>query len=400
MRKIINVVLIMIIVSTSVYMYWEKSKDTQKQAMVACVDEYKMLSQYFSKNYISDIDEERISDTDEENDSLATDYMGYVKKENINNINDNKTKEDKRDKKVKDEVIKDNKQINKSTNENEKNEKDAISTYILDADNNIAPANKDKIEYLIKSQDSDYLKNNFFMIDSTTSVTKTMMNAKNLLESDVTIEKNPNEPQILIYHTHSTEKYVDSASGVVDDTVVGVGEYLKKLLEQQGYNVIHDTTSYDLIDGQWNRKAYETALIGLQKKLDENPSIKVTIDLHRDAGGEKEVTTIDGKNVAKIMFFNGVSRTKTGNRASLINENLQMNLSFSLQLLINAMAMYDDFAKKTYIKGYRYNLHLRERSMLIEVGNDKNTIEEAKNAMEPFSKILVSTLEGKIDLME
>ena len=78
------------------------------------------------------------------------------------------------------------------------------------------------------------------------------------------------------------------------------------------------------------------------------------------------------------MFFNGISRSSTGPRKYLQNNNLTDNLSFSLQLKLKAMEMYPDFAKPIYIKGYRYNLHLAKRCLLIELGNQNNTLEEAK----------------------
>ena len=110
--------------------------------------------------------------------------------------------------------------------------------------------------------------------------------------------------------------------------------------------------------------------------------------LHRNSGEKKAIAQINGENVAKVMFFNGVSRTKTGTRTSLYNENLSSNLAFSLQLQMKSMEKYPGFSEKIYIKGYRYNLHIAPKAMLIEVGNDKNTVEEAKKAMVPFSEIL------------
>lgn len=250
----------------------------------------------------------------------------------------------------------------------------------------------EKVEKLLKEMDNDYLKKNFYTLDSSTSVTDDLLNAKQLLNKDVTIMKNSDKPQILLYHTHSHEKYSDSAMSVADDTVIGVGNVLDELLTERGYNVIHDTTSYDVVDGKWNRNAYETALKSLKKILSDNKSIKVTIDIHRNSGSEKEVTTINGVKTARIMFFNGVSRTRTGTRTMLSNPNLKGNLAFSLKCQISAMTNYPSLCKNIYIKGYRYNLHLVERAMLVEVGNDKNTVEEAKNAMEPLADILDDVL--------
>ena len=89
------------------------------------------------------------------------------------------------------------------------------------------------------------------------------------------------------------------------------------------------------------------------------------------------------------MFFNGLSRTTTnGNIAYLANPNLADNLAFSFQLKLAAEEYYPGFARATYLKGYRYNLHYRPRSLLVEVGAQTNTYEEAVNAMEPLADII------------
>lgn len=256
--------------------------------------------------------------------------------------------------------------------------------------------NKKIIEILKNEKKSSFLINNFFTVDATTSVTEEMMNPTKLLDYNVAInEEDKKKSIILIYHTHSSETYSDSVKGKRSDTVVGVGDYLTKLLEEKGYIVIHDTTVYDVKNGQWNRESYDTALPNLKKYIKDNPGIIVTIDLHRNSGREKVVTTMNGVNVAQIMLFNGVSRNKNGGRAGLENPNLQGNLAFSLRLLMCSMDKYPDFAKKTYIKGYRYNLHLVPRALLVEVGNDKNTVAEAKAAMVPFADMLDEVLMGK-----
>ena len=134
-----------------------------------------------------------------------------------------------------------------------------------------------------------------------------------------------------------------------------------------------------------------------EKIRKENPDIKVMIDLHRDAVGKGKhtYTTINGKKCAIVMFFNGMSRNKTGQIEYLTNPNLQGNLAFSLQLKCKAMEYFDGFTKPIYLKGYRYNLHLEKRSLLIELGNENNTIGEAKNAAAPIADILDKVLSGQ-----
>lgn len=255
------------------------------------------------------------------------------------------------------------------------------------------------LEKLRTTLDTEYLWNHFYIVDSTTSVKKSLFPVKELLERDMTMKKKNGKKQILIYHTHGASEYFsDSKNGNIEDSVVGVGDELTKELEKLGYGVIHDRTRYDLINGNLDRSlAYNEALDGIKKILAENPEVKVVIDLHRDSVGKGKhtYTTINGKRSAIVMFFNGLSRTRSGPIPYLENLNLQGNLAFSLQLKCKAMEYYDGFTKPIYLKGYRYNLHLQERSLLIELGNENNTVEEAKNAAAPLADILHKVLSGQ-----
>jgi len=119
------------------------------------------------------------------------------------------------------------------------------------------------------------------------------------------------------------------------------------------------------------------------------------IDLHRDGVPEttRLVTEIDGKSTAKLMFFNGLSKTTSqGELAYLANSNLASNLAFSFQMQLAAKEYYPGLTRPIYLKGYRYNMHLCPKSMLIEVGAQTNTFEEAKNSMEPLTDILAKVL--------
>lgn len=253
------------------------------------------------------------------------------------------------------------------------------------------------VEKLRNTLDTTYLWNKFYIIDSTTSVKKDMFDVKKLLEKDLKLPKKKGKKQILIYHTHGASEHFSDSSDKIEDSVVGVGTELTKELEKRGYGVYHDMTRYDWINGKLDRSlAYNKALDGIQKIRKENPDIKVIIDLHRDSVGKGKhtYTTIQGKKSAIVMFFNGLSRKKTGPIDYLQNPNLQGNLAFSLQMKCKAMEYYDGFTKPIYLKGYRYNLHLEERSLLIELGNENNTVEEAKNAAAPLADVLDKVLSG------
>lgn len=246
---------------------------------------------------------------------------------------------------------------------------------------------------LEKLNDFDYLIQNFYTVDSTTTITSSQLNAQTLLNKDCTIQKRTDgEPQILIYHTHASEGYSDSTAGDLSTTVVGVGERLTQILEETyGYQVLHDTGVYDTERDQ----AYSVAAPYIQQILSDHPSIEVVIDLHRDgvADTTRLVTEQNGVQMAQIMFFNGLSRTTAmGDISYLPNPYIEDNLAFSLQMQVVSSQLYPDFARKIYLKGYRYNLHFCPRSMLVEVGAQTNTLEEAMNAMEPLARILDQVL--------
>ncbi len=245
-------------------------------------------------------------------------------------------------------------------------------------------------------RDFDYLLSNFYIVDSTTMIGPDQLNADDLLGRSMKIDKSTGGPKILIFHTHSQEEFVDSTPGDPSTSIVGVGEYLTKLLNDKGIETIHDTGVYDIIDGQLDRSnAYENAEASVRPILEANPTIEVAIDLHRDgvAEGTHLVTEVNGKQTAKIMYFNGLSRTKTnGDIAYLYNPYIQDNLAFSLQMELASESMYPGFARRIYLRGYRYNLHLVPKSLLIEAGAQTNTVEEMMNAME----VLANTLEHVI----
>lgn len=252
---------------------------------------------------------------------------------------------------------------------------------------------------------SDFLLSKIFVVDGNTSMTKEELDIGNLLDTDLTVEGlkqtgEKREYKVLIYHTHGSESFADSREGKKEDTIVGVGSYLTKILEEQyGIAVYHDETAYDVIDGVLDRsKAYENAYNNVSKILKENPSIEVVIDLHRDGVDEEThlVTEVNGKRTAKIMFLNGVSRSNmNGEIDYLKNPNKLSNLAFSFQMYLAGKEHYGDYVRKIYVRSLRYNLHLLPRTALIEVGAQNNTLEEEKNAMEPLAAILDKVLSKK-----
>lgn len=245
-------------------------------------------------------------------------------------------------------------------------------------------------------QDYETLVKKFYTVDRNTMAGRDQLAADKFMEKNMSISKEGEAPQILIYHTHSQEAFADSVPGDKSTTIVGVGDYLTEVLTSRyGYKVLHHTGEYDV---KARDDAYSVALPAVEQVLAENPSIQVIIDLHRDEMAEETrlVMDLDGRPTARFMFFNGLSRTKkTGNISYLENENLEDNLAFSFQMQLKAAQYYPGLTRKIYLKGYRYNMHLRPKTLLVELGAQNNTVEEAMNACDPLAHILDMVLSGQ-----
>lgn len=252
-----------------------------------------------------------------------------------------------------------------------------------------------------KLRDYEYLMSHFYTVDSSTMADANLINADRLLGKNMKLNSNSNEeaagPKVLIYHTHSQEQFKDSVPGDANTSIVGMGTYLTDLLNQKyGIETYHHTGVYDLVNGKLDRsKAYQLAEPDVQKILKDNPSIEVVIDLHRDgvAEGTHLVTEVDGRQTAQIMFFNGLSRTRAnGNISYLPNPYLEDNLAFSLQMEIAAAKYYPGFARHIFLRAYRYNMHFKPKTLLVEAGAQTNTVEEMRNAMELLAELLHQVL--------
>lgn len=247
--------------------------------------------------------------------------------------------------------------------------------------------------------DFEYLVSNFYTVDSVTYINLSELNASELLGKDLRIDLSTGGSKILIYHTHSQETFADSDNNP-STSIVGIGRYLTEILNNK-YKIptMHHEGVYDLINGKLDRsEAYEFAKPEVEQILAENPSIEVVIDLHRDGVADTThlVTEINGKPTAQIMFFNGLSRTRVnGDLAGMANPYLQDNLAFSLQMKIAAETKYPGFARRNYLRGYKYNMDLMPRMLLIEAGAQTNTVEEMRNAMEVLADLLNSVLTGR-----
>lgn len=247
-----------------------------------------------------------------------------------------------------------------------------------------------------------YLKKNIYTVAAITDISEGDIDPQKFLDMDFSLDTKEKGPKVLIFHTHSHEEYSDSNMELgLDEGVVGVGEHLKQILEDDyGIETMHCTERFDYVDSKMTTTgAYERMEPVIEKILKDNPSIEIAIDLHRDGLQDESihlVSNIDGKQTAQVMFFNGLSRVYEGDQLvpteGLENPNLEQNLAFSFNMKYVADEMYSGFARKSYLNAYRYSLNMLPKSLLVEVGAQNNTKEEAQNAMEPLAKILVTVL--------
>ena len=348
---------------------------------------------YFTEEKVQEAWLEMDSETLAEIGKRNREYLGKIELEEKKREEEKRKEERKAERKAE---RKEKKEEGEKTEENTKSEeKNGKSQEVINSvlPHPILDLSRDKLS------DYDYLMNNFYIVDENTDASAVKIDAAEFLAEDFSLSHGPLEPQILIYHSHSQETFSDSREGEEEDTIVGVGNYLTNLLrEKYGYQVIHVKEAFDMMSGELDRsKAYDYACEYMENVLKENPSVEVLIDLHRDGIPENRrlVTEINGKATAQVLFYNGLSYTNSQGAVSYLpNPYIQDNLAFSFQLEYQAALYYPEFYRGIYLAGLRYNLHLRKRALLLEAGAQTNTVQEVKNAMEPFADILNRVLKG------
>ncbi len=210
-------------------------------------------------------------------------------------------------------------------------------------------------------------------------------------------------PQILIYHTHTREAYrqtdVDVYSEVGEwqtldgaHSVVAVGDILKAELESYGFSVIHDTT--DHVPPKQST-AYSRSLQTMLDYKQQYPSLKVFIDLHRDAygdleAGSKDYVTIEGKECARLMFVVGTGENYDGKE----KPNYESNYKLAQAVTGELENICEGFTRPIRVKPGRYNQQVSDMCLLIEDGHNANTLEQAKNSIRYFAQALSRVLES------
>lgn len=223
-------------------------------------------------------------------------------------------------------------------------------------------------------------------------------NLQSMLDNPKRITADSNEPVVLIYHTHATEAYTQSGTNTytpsgeartldTNQNMVRVGEELCRVLESRGIKTIHLT---DLNDYPSYNGSYGASLKNVKAALEQYPSVKMTIDIHRDAilnadGTPKKLTTdINGKTAAQMMLVMGTDAS------GLAFDDWEEHLGYAVTLQRELDAAYPNLMRSINLRKQRFNLHLTSGSMLLEVGTSGNTLEEAIYSIQLFGDTLAT----------
>lgn len=210
-----------------------------------------------------------------------------------------------------------------------------------------------------------------------------------------------NSPQVLIYHTHTSEMYLGRAvptsqsslahykfRNLADPTITGVmavGRHLSNALNSLGISTVHETRIHTLPS---INNSYGNSEKTVREILSKRKDFQMVIDLHRDAGVPNPSLTINGRSVARLAIVVG-----TAERIPLAHPNFQENLDFATKIKNVCDEMYPGLMRPLQVqKDARYNQHLHPRSLIIELGSVENTVEEALLAAELLASVLVRVL--------
>lgn len=206
-----------------------------------------------------------------------------------------------------------------------------------------------------------------------------------LLSAKLPVSLTKKGPQVLILHTHGSESYTPDAEynytpsdndRTLDTNfnVVRVGDEITNILNERGIETVHVR---DIFDSPSYNGAYTRSLNAISEQLKKHPSIKIVIDVHRDAMISKDgtkyktVADIDGKTAAQLMFVSG------SDAGGLVHDNWKKNLSFHAKLQEKMNSKYPGIMRPIIVRDQRFNQHVSVGSMLLEVGTSGNTLGEA-----------------------
>lgn len=209
------------------------------------------------------------------------------------------------------------------------------------------------------------------------------INTAEFLNAPTSFKISADSPSVLIVHTHASESYTPSTaynyvqSGNyrtqdVKYNMIRIGDEIAKYLKGEGINVIHDKTINDY--PSYNSSYNKTESV-IKENIKKYPSICIVLDIHRDAVGDDEngvkfTSAVNGEKAAQAMIVCGTDQ-------NLENPNWRQNLSFALKIQQYFESEYPTFLRPLNLRRERFNMHITTGSLLIEVGTNSNTMDEA-----------------------
>lgn len=223
-----------------------------------------------------------------------------------------------------------------------------------------------------------------------------------LLQKSLSWDLQSGEPAVLIVHSHGSESYTktlgqsykESASYRTLDcgyNMVAVGDALQKLLEEAGITVLHDRTLHDY--PSYN-DSYENSREAAQEYLKQYPSIKMVLDLHRDAALNADGTqyatqaTVGGVSAAQLMLVVGT------NASGRYHPNWQENLATALKLQVLMENACPGITRPVVLRAQRFNHDLAPGAMIVEVGTAGNTLAQAMASVPVLAQAIIALAHG------
>ena len=222
-----------------------------------------------------------------------------------------------------------------------------------------------------------------------------------LLEAPLDWALADGQPRVLILHTHATESYTPSPGEDYPETsdyrtldegynMLSIGDRVAQILEAAGISVIHDRTLHDY--PSYNG-SYLDAREAMESYLEQYPSIRLVLDLHRDAAedGDGQMDTsaqVNGAESAQVMLVVGTDE------GGLEHPQWQDNLSLALKLGVQLERLYPGICRPISLRTERFNQDLSAGALLIEVGAAGNTHAEALTAAEALAQAIAALAQG------
>ena len=282
-------------------------------------------------------------------------------------------------------------------------------------ENNNGLVSKKIVKYFFLIEDDDFAEQNYFSDEESLKEDLISSEVKRVIKgleisnaTDITI--NPNDflgknlgfsldkqgPQILIVHTHTTESYSEetyiknSSDRNLDEAknIVAVGNVMAEIFEKNGIEVYHDKTVHDY--PSYNG-AYQRAATTIRNDLEAYNGIKVVLDVHRDGITKddgtkvKLLTDINGKKTAQVMLV-------VGTNTNLPHDNWQENFKFAVKIQAKAIEMYPTLMRQINVRKERFNEQMTSGSLIIEVGTNGNTLDEALEGGRDIAEVISNVL--------